>query len=49
MFAPPNSVSVGTGLLLLLFGVVYHELEESREGGAVPPMAGSNCSPAKLS
>lgn len=36
------------GLLLLLFGVVYHELEEGREGGAVPPMAGSNCSPAEL-
>lgn len=38
----------GMGLLLLLFGVVHHELEEGREGGAVPPMAGSKCSPAEL-
>lgn len=36
---------VGVGLLLLLIRVVHHDLEE---GGAVPPMAGSTCSPAEL-
>lgn len=39
---------VGMGLLLLLFEAVHHELEEGRESDAVPPMAGSNCSPAEL-
>lgn len=36
------------GIASASFGVVHHELEEGREDGAVPPMAGSRCSPAEL-
>lgn len=38
----------GNGVASASFGVVHHELEEGREDGAVPPMAGSRCSPAEL-